>query len=237
MNFKEWIRREEIRTDEARMKGFHRQFLQANPHLPRYVANQIYSNKLGPELSRSIKGYAAIMPTVIQPQSPDFNDLGATVDYIPQAETPRISPGDLMNKDFLRGVQWAKKPQMVELSPLDFDENTLNLFLQWKFGFSPKDNMVRNDTERFEIQRKKLMDKINQDNEPIVLVKEGNKYRLLEGYHRTMTYLLWPQSDQPGAPPEQIQILQSGGDPKALDFSKWMRVPIKAYIGIKKLAV
>lgn len=236
MNFKNWLNEEEIRTDEARMKGFYRQFRQANPHLPRYVADQIYSNKLGPELSRSIKGYTAVMPTVIQPQSPPLDPLGATVDYVPH-ETPRVSPGDLMNKDFLRGVQWSKKPQVVQLSPLDFDENTLNLFLQWRFGFSPKDNVVRNDTERFEIQRKKLMDKLTQDNEPIVLVKDGNKYRLLEGYHRTMTYLLWPQAEQPGAPPDQIQMLQGGGDPKMLDLSKWMRVPIKAYIGVKQLAV
>jgi len=133
----------------------------------------------------------------------------------------------------LKDIVWEKRPRTIEVGPLDFDQGTLGLFLQWRFGFAPKNQLVRNDTNRFAVQRKKLIDQIAGDNEPIIIVKEGNKYRLLEGYHRTMIFLLWPYQDVPGAPPDQIEILEKGGDPNMLDFAKWLRVPIKAYIGTK----
>ncbi|MDF2422456.1 MAG: hypothetical protein OPY06_05545 [Nitrosopumilus sp.] len=165
-------------------------------------------------------------------QSP-VDPLGPTIDHISVDGPAKPSPNDLLNKDFLKDIQWEKKPRVIEIGPLDFDENTLGLFLRWKFGFDPKDDKVRDDSNRFDIQRQQLANRIKEDNEPVIIVKEGNKYRLLEGYHRTMTYLIWPHEDQPGAPPEQIEILKAGGNPQLLDFSKWSRVPIKAYIGIK----
>lgn len=226
MNFKEWLK-----IDEARLKGFQKHFLRTHPHIPPYVAHQIYTNRLGPELSKSIKNYKIIAPTVIQSK---FNpDPEKTVDFVPTAISPMLSPNDLLNNEILKNVIWDKKPKMVELCPLDFEEGTLNLFLQWRFGFSPKDHLVRNDSNRFDIQKQKLIDRIENDNEPIVLIKIGNKYKLLEGYHRTMTYLLWPHQETPGAPLSQIAMLEKGEDPRKLDLTKWLRVPIKAYIGTK----
>lgn len=227
MTFKEWIN-----IEESRLKGFKRQFLQKHQHIPKYVADQLYTNKLRPELSRSIRQYKVISPTVIQNSPTD--PLGPTVNHISVGvQSAGPSPNDLLNKDFLKDIQWEKKPRVIEIGPLDFDESTLGLFLRWKFGFDPKDDKVRDDSNRFDVQRQQLANRIKEDNEPVIIVKEGNKYRLLEGYHRTMTYLIWPHEDQPGAPPEQIQILEKGGNPSLLDFSKWSRVPIKAYIGVK----
>jgi hypothetical protein len=226
MKFREWIN-----IEESRLKGFKRQFLQTHSHIPKYVADQFYTNKLRPELSKSIRHHKVLAPTVIQSKPTD--PLGPTIDHISINEPAGPSPNDLLNKDFLKDIQWEKKPRVIKIGPLDFDESTIGLFLRWKFGFDPKDDKVRDDSNRFDVQRQQLVNRIKEDNEPIVIVKEGNKYRLLEGYHRTMTYLIWPHEDQPGAPPEQIQILQKGESPSLLDFSKWSRVPIKAYIGTK----
>jgi hypothetical protein len=227
MNFKEWLD-----INEARLKGFQKQFLRMHPNMPAYVAHQLYTNKLGPALAKSIKNYDAVRPTILAPQSP-VGPLSPTVDHDSfVVSSPMPSPHELLNDEFIKSIQWEKKPKVIELSPLDFDEGTLGLFLRWRFGFAPKDNLVRNDSNRFDVQRQMLADRIKEDNEPIILVKDGNKWRLLEGYHRTMTYLLWPHEPQPGAPPDQMAVLEKGDDNK-LDLTKWARVPIKAYIGIK----
>lgn len=227
MKFKEWLN-----IDEARLKGFQKQFLRMHPNMPSYVAHQIYTNRLGPALSKSINKYDQIKPTILSPQSPK-RSLAATVDHDSFVMgSPRPSPNELLNDEFLKSIKWEKKPKVIELSPLDFDQSTLGLFLKWRFGLSPKDNLVRNDSNRFDVQRKMLADRIKEDNEPIILIKDGNKWKLLEGYHRTMTYLLWPHEPQPGAPPDQLSFLEKGEDDK-LDLTRWTRVPIKAYIGIK----
>lgn len=226
MNFKDWFI-----LNELRYKGFQRQFLASNPSLPRYVANQLYQNKLSPSLGNSIK--LQINPIA---QTVDFDPSGdqkhSTIDYKFNSK-PRLSPSNLLsNTDYLKGIVWTKKPTVVKLSPLSFDDNTLHLFKLWRFGFSPKDYAVHNDTERFNIQRNQLLSQPEGENEPIVLIYDNGKYKLVEGYHRTMVRLLCAHDDTKGAPPEQIELLKSGNINK-LDFNQWQPVLVKAYVGNK----
>lgn len=234
VRFKSWF------LDEARFKGFERLFRATNPNLPRYVAGQLYQNRLGPNLGKSIKqGLNPINPTLdigtLEPNDPQ----AATVAYQPRATfaSPRPSPNDLIaNTEYLTGVMWTKKPVLVKITPLSFDQHTLHLFTTWRFGFSPKDYAVKNDTARFDIQRNKLINQVEGANEPIILVKDNDKYKLLEGYHRTMLNLLCPHDDSRGAPPDQIELLKQG-NLNGIDFTKWLPVIIKAYVGTKTNAL
>lgn len=234
VRFKSWF------LDEARFKGFERLFRATNPNLPRYVASQLYQNRLGPNLGRSIKqGFNPISKTVDMPSDNQNDPLAATVAYQPKDTfvSPRPSPNEMIaNTAYLKGVIWTKKPILVKITPLSFDNNTLNLFKTWHFGFSPKDHAVRNDTARFDIQRNKLVDQSEGENEPIILVKENDKYKLLEGYHRTMLNLLCPHDDTRGAPPDQIELLRQG-NVNHVDFTKWLPVTIKAYVGKRENSV
>lgn len=55
----------------------------------------------------------------------------------------------------------------------------------------------------------------------------------MEGWHRTMNYLVFDHNETIGAPQDQIEILKNGGDIRQIDFSKWRPVPISAFVGIK----
>lgn len=221
MTFKEWL------FNEERLKGLKRQFLKSNQELPRYVGNQIYNNQIIPKFKKFMKN---ISPTIISGE----NDPDQTIIFNGEDTNKNSSydsiKNNLSNTD---GIVWSKNPITIQISPLDFDQKTLNTFINWRFGFNPKDNKVRNDTARFDIQRN-ILDKNNTgSNEPIILIKFENKYRLIEGFHRTMTCLIWEKNDFVGAPPDQIQILKSGENLDKLDFSKWKPVKLNAFVGEK----
>lgn len=232
MRFKEWLE-----LDESRFKGFQRQFRQSHPEIPDYVAKQFYYNRLSPHFGRMVQDYSAQVGSTVATPSADPNvdpRIAPTVLKTQTAVGSVPSPIDVINgNDFLKDIFWMKKPAIVHVTPLDFDRTTLNLFLQWRFGFSPKDAAVRNDTHRFDVQRQMLMKQQEGKNEPVVMIKYGNQFKLIEGYHRTMLRLLSPHDPQKGAPPDQVQILQSG-DLRQIDLSRWNPVPLRAYIGIHK---
>lgn len=227
MKFKSWLN-----IDEARFKGLQRQFFTANPEMPKYVANQIYNSQMGPSFRRTI-AMGGNSPTIaFQPEK--MSHESPTIAFQPQRKVSiglRQSPSQLSPD--LQGVVWSKTPIVIEVTPLDFDRNTLDLFLEWRFGYAPKNSDVTRDEKRFDFQRRLLQQRELGENEPIVLVKEAGKYRLIDGFHRTMVTLLHPFNDALGAPPDQKELLKNGRDLHSLDFSKWVPVPLKAFVGTK----
>lgn len=170
MNFKEWLT-----LNEERFKGLKRQFSANNPSMPRYVGNQIYNNQVMPQFKKFMKDNA---PTIM-------NASDDTEDDASKVGSGKVSAYGSPNTTPHHGVVWSKTPTIIQITPLDFDSNTLSKFINWKFGFSPKDHKVRNDTERFSIQ-KNLMVTRQDKNEPVVLIRELGKYHLIDGFHRTM---------------------------------------------------
>lgn len=256
MTFREWIN-----IDEIRFKGFNRMFNSNHPDIHPYIRKQIYTNHIGPDFNRMISQQPQPAQTGINwRQARDIRQKIAQGDELTpdemnywqhvqaiknkqpvavEALDPRLAqtiaykpnvgptPGEILDNELLKKVQWAKKPTVVEVSPLDFDQSTLMKFMLWKFGFRPQDG-VRNDAQRFDTQRTLAQ---SGNNEPIIMIKEGNKFKLVEGFHRAMVALLSAHDDNLGAPRNHIEALKAGYPPHTLDFSQWKRVPLKAYIG------
>ena len=138
------------------------------------------------------------------------------------------------DRDLISGVRWTPKPVPVTVSPMSFTQETLDIFFRWKFGLNPNDKQVRNDTERFATQGKMAAERPEGSNEPVIMIREGNKYKLIEGFHRTMSYLLSAHDPNKGAPADQIRFLQQGGNVFDLDLKKWQPVKINAYVGVRQ---
>jgi hypothetical protein len=233
MKFKEWVK-----LDEVQYKGLWNRYRQQYPGVPEYVLKQIYINHISPGMKQNLSSHQ----TQQMPQSTPREKMDAdvataghasgskspTAAYI-SPDSPNISsPSDLIaQKDIISGVNWNKKPQVVAVSPLSFDERTLKTMMSWRFGFSPVER-VNNDAARTQKQRSLAAQRQEGSNEPIIIIDFGNgKYQLVEGFHRTASYLLQ------GAPPEQVQFLQSGQMDK-VNFGQWKPVSINAYVGVKQ---
>lgn len=222
MKFKEWIE-----LDELRNRGFYRQFVQQNPQMPDHVRKDLYNNRIGYSLKRMVSpDKEEDIPT----QS--WTNVGSPMGIIrtSASQLPSNAPSRIMNAHNLSNIQWPKKPSAVQITPLVFDSQTLNMMIQRRFGFKEAPS-IRDDANRMNTQRNLLPQVPTGDNEPIIMVKNGDKYKLLEGWHRTMTYLVFDHNEHIGAPPDQVAILKNGGDMNQLDFSKWQPVLIKAFIG------
>lgn len=106
---------------------------------------------------------------------------------------------------FLKGP-WELK--ILTVNPEDFDETTINAFLERDFG-NIDAYLVPNDEERMNIQKK--LAKSKGMNEPIIVIQKPNgKYELVEGWHRTMSILL----------------LGNNGE----DLKNWDKVKIRAFV-------
>lgn len=234
MKFKEWIQ-----IDEARFKGFMRQFMTQHPNVPEYILRQMYYNHMSPGMKSEITPYMNSKDqTVATTPARKTQNPGIRQDP-PQAAQAlsrfHSTPTEVINqRDMISGVQWFKKPMVVTVTPLDFNTKTLGVFLKWKFGLTPNDKIVRNDSQRFNTQQTLASQRQEGENEPIILVFNGTKYDLLEGYHRTMSYLMSKHDPNQGAPEDQIQYMIQGGDARDLDLSKWKPVKIKGYVGVKR---
>jgi len=202
MNFKEWLN-----LDEVRLKGLHRMFRNEHPDMPHYVQKDLYTSRIAHSFNKSLR-----------PTSPNNSKPTAS------------SPSDIMKLSGLKNITWAKKPttlrgkwgQAVGVTPADFDEDTQWRMLDRRFGMR-EEKQIRNDMART-AKQKELMGVRGEGNEPVVVVQTNKGFKLLEGWHRTMNYLLQ------GAPPDQLQILRDGllND---IDFVKWNPVKIQGYIG------
>jgi len=106
---------------------------------------------------------------------------------------------------FLKG-SW--KLEVLTVNPEDFDDNTVNAFLERDFG-SVDSYQVPNDEERMKTQKR--LAKSSGMNEPIIVVRNPKgKYELIEGWHRTMSIL----------------VLGDNGE----DLKNWDKVKIRAFV-------
>lgn len=225
MTFREWLR-----VDETRFKGFERQFRQQYPDVPNYVLKQVYNNHMSPSMRN------ALHPLTVhqEPTAHYFSDSPPSVARRgPHITTPHFAddqlPSTIMkSKDLIQGVAWNPKPQVLSVSPQSFDDHTLAVFERWRFGLSPRNDLVHNDERRFDTQRQLAAERPAGSNEPVVVVRERDRYKLIEGFHRVMSYLLT------GAPPDQLQKLRSGQPLGRNDLSRWRPVNIRAYLGVRK---
>lgn len=106
---------------------------------------------------------------------------------------------------FLKGP-WKLK--VLTVNPEDFDDSTVNAFLERDFG-NVNAYMVPDDEKRMSVQKK--LAKSKGMNEPIIVIEQPNgKYELIEGWHRTMSILL----------------LGDNGE----DLKNWSKVKIRAFV-------
>lgn len=195
MQFKEWLKINEIN------KGVKRTFMQQNPHLPNYVANQVLQNRIGPLWKNMQSGMVK---------------LGA--------ENPLKSMYQDTSVVSISGNRSWKLIRGLNLHITDFMDDNIHSFLSQQFGSSPiLSGKVRNHPARMAIQIK-LANQNKDSNEPIVLTKEGNKYSIREGWHRL--YARFLQS----MPPEEMEKVMNSRM-NEIDFSKWPNIVIDAWVG------
>lgn len=210
MNFKEWL------ANEARFKGLKRAFRSQYPDMPNYVANDIYNSRVGWMMGQAYpKNTEMAKSTSPVSQSPFNNSSGLT--------------NQIFDKAGMNDIQWTKKPEILMtkgqpgVTPLSFDRDTQYRFLHRRFGF--KEVAVRNDAQRMATQKNLMNTRGEGRNEPILVIEEDQGYKLLEGWHRTMNYLL------KGAPTDQFEMLKQGTDLSQIRFEDWRPIQIMGYIG------
>lgn len=249
MKFREWFVLQEISD------GLKRQFYQQYPHLPKYVADQILQNRVGPLWNNTLAGKQPTMapmdarPQAIQQSAPQataalgsngrnfFDDpTGGTKPPVAKQPAPKTfnhkyptysRPGQIFSDPYVSRIadndDWELK--VIEIGPLDFTQNTLRQFLRNEFGSSPSQHKtIYAHAQRMQVQNK-LAGERGESNEPIILVKYGNKYELEEGWHRIYSYLL-----NYSAPPEELAKIQNH-QIDTIDLSLWKPVRIQAYVG------
>lgn len=190
--------------------------------MPQYVQNDLYNTRIAHTMHSAIdareKGTATIQGDPTTLMSP-LKKIGSD---------PK-GPENLFKLSGLDNVQWSHRPEILTfqnrqgVTPAAFDEDTTWRFLDRRFGFR-EEPQIRNDAGRTAKQKQIMQSKEKGQNEPIIVVQTMRGYNLLEGWHRTMNYLV------SGAPPDQIEALQRG-DSEAIDFNKWQPVMIQAYVG------
>ena len=149
---------------------------------PEYVLKDIYNNILLPNSMEDIKK----------------NYYGDPILFLSRFE------GGYWD-GFLKGP-W--KLEVLTVNPEDFDDNTVNAFLERDFG-NIDSYLVPNDEERMKTQKR--LAKSSGMNEPIIVVRNPKgKYELIEGWHRTMSILL----------------LGDNGE----DLKNWDKVKIRAFV-------
>ena len=106
-------------------------------------------------------------------------------------------------------IKWKLK--VLEVNPSDFTKKNLQTMIKRKFG-SANPSKVPDDEKRTEYQRKLAKKLKLGTNEPVIVLDNGNEFKLLEGWHRTMAIL-------------------SLGDNGESNPRKWNKIKIKAYVG------
>jgi len=219
MNFKEWFE-----LQETRFKGLKRLFDKEYPDLPKYVKNDLYNNRVAYTMRRLTNDDSDELAPTVSMTGGGSSGYSRTRN----SDIPSDSASRIFGAAPFRNFNFDDKPVIINVSPLDFNENCLNIFLSRLFGFKP-DNRIRNDDERSITQRKKISSGTNE--EPIIVTIDGDKYNLLEGWHRTMASLVNDGNASIGAPEEQIILLKQGKPIDKQALAVWKKVPIKAFIG------
>lgn len=212
-------------------KGLARQFQQEHPNLPKYVAKQVLQNRVAPLWRNTVVSKS---PTVgwTDNRHPKLKAMQQTMIYSPATENDPSKPtykslGDMFKDNSVSSIanrnNW--KLELVELHPLQFTQDTINAFLNHQFGSSPSlSKGVKNHDERMQVQSA-LAGERGEENEPIIMVREGDKYKMQEGWHRLYSYLT-----KFSAPPKELEKIHRGQS-HTVDFNVWRPIKIRAYIG------
>ena len=208
MKFKKWI-------IEELNKGLVRQFKQQQPNLPNYVAKQVLQNRVAPLFNKTVN---SMSPTI------SMNTTNAQIAMSPGAYS---KPSDMFQDKTVTTIGNNKnwKLQVIEVHPLHFDQETIQSFLSHQFGSSPILSKVKNHDIRMQTQSDLASQRGQGENEPIIVVRNGDKYKMEEGWHRLYSYLM-----NYSAPPEEKQKIDSGNS-HTVDLTVWKPVKIKAYVG------
>jgi hypothetical protein len=201
MNFKEWLKINEIRN-----KGLYRMFSAEHPKMPKYVRDDLYTSRIAYSLKNGMNTSTKNRNTTV------------------------TSASDIFKVSGLKGIKWTKRPVFLRgnfgkisgITPYDFDKDTQWRMLNRRFGMR-EEKQIRNDAART-AKQKELMQQRGDSNEPVIVLMTLKGYKLLEGWHRTMNYLL------KGAPPDQLESLKNG-NLKDIDFYKWHPVQVQGYVG------
>jgi hypothetical protein len=155
-------------------------------------------------------------PTATRP--PNFNGKH------PVYPSPSAMYQDPAVRNITGNQNW--KEEILDISPLDFSEETIQHFLRHEFGSSPSlSRHVKNHDDRMNVQSQLAQQRGQGENEPIMLTKKNGKYVMQEGWHRLYSYL-----KQYSAPPEEWQKVKSGRIHE-VDLARWKPIRIKAYVG------
>lgn len=236
MKFRNWLELDEIN------KGLQRTFIAQHPHLPQYVAKQTLYNRVAPLWKNVQAGQARTIspPTVSMDRSKappasaqvmDKNDVWTkpTAKHAqefnkqhPTYNTPSTMYQDPAVSNLANKQNWPL--ETITVTPLDFDDETISLFLRHEFGSSPSlSKHVKNHDERMTVQNQ-IADKVQPGkNEPIIIIKKGDKYQMQEGWHRL--YAMFLKAN----PEAKAQILS--GQSNNVDLTKFRPITIQAYVG------
>lgn len=224
MKFKDWI------VTEIN-KGLARQFQQEHPNLPKYVAKQVLQNRVSPLWKNTVVSKSPTMD--LDTRHPKIQALQQTMLYTPQAKNNPSKPtygslSDMFKDSAVSSIAGKNnwKLQVIEVHPLNFTQDTINSFLSHQFGSSPSLSAgVKNHDERMKIQSSLAGERGEGSNEPIIMVRDGDKFKMQEGWHRLYSYLT-----KFSAPPEEQEKIHSGQS-HTVDFNIWKPIKIRAYIG------
>lgn len=220
MQFKNWLRIDEIN------KGLKRTFIQQHGHLPGYVANQVLQNRISPLWKKTqlalgpTTGHGDVQVGTEKTQPVNRTVSGERLPYYGKMgdiyRNPSVSA-------ITANIKWTKLT--IDLHPTDFTQNTIEKFLSHEFGSSPVlGTRVKNHSQRMQTQAQ-LAQTRGEDNEPIIVIKIGDKYEMQEGWHRLYTYLT-----QYSAPPQEVEKIKNNRS-NEVDLSKWKRIKVKAWVG------
>ena len=234
MKFKDWIQIDEIN------KGLKNHFRRQFPHVPQGVAKDVFHQRLGnmwrqESPFKNSDSYGA-MSGMMDSGPMSYSDPMA--DTLAHDSDPSGSNGDMLKYQSIKQMyqdpkikeiteaDWGDgKPKVITITPLSFHDDNLIRFKYARFGLKSKGEV---DAERHATQNE-LMKQRGENNQPIIVLSLGNnKFKLVEGYHRTMAYL------RSGAPREDWMVLRSKQPLDKIDLSKWQPVKINAYIGVPK---
>jgi len=235
-SFKEWLQESSGKNAFNRMVMQHPDYQNLHP----YVRGEFVKSSFGSAINSSAN------------RAMNSRNAGQS--------TQVMQPSEFLNNSPYRNRDWSR-PTIVQITPTMFDNQTLDWFITRCFGLRPLPD-INNDQQRMATQKSKLNQTEPGSNEPIILFQDGDKYKLQEGWHRTMNILLWQS-----ASPEQAQILQQYAQriveideqfrsqsttgagrvrwittvnpiitelKRMLNWSQWKAVPIKAFIGTAK---
>jgi hypothetical protein len=211
MNFKEWF------ANEQRFKGLKRSFDNQNPDMPSYVKKDLYNTRIAHTMNKLTKNNTS---------SGSFN---SGFERTSTSLIPSDSATKIFQSSEFKNLKWNKQPEILKtkgvvgVNPLSFNKVTQEYFIRRFFGFKPEES-IRNDNQRMQTQIKIHTQKGEGNNEPVIVQLTMNGYKLIEGWHRTMTILL------SGCPEDQLESMRNL-DLTNLNFSLWKPVKLLAYVG------